>query len=48
MRWAEVLSYSTMRNGIRQILRRDFGTQIEVHDADFARYEEGATLVVMK
>lgn len=37
-----------LRNEIRQILKRDFGTQIEVHDADFARYEEGATLVVIK
>ena len=38
----------TMRNGIRQILRRDFGTQIEAHYADFACYEERATIVVMK
>lgn len=37
-----------LRNEIRQILKREFGTQIEVHDADFARYEEGATLVVVK
>ena len=37
-----------LRNEIRQILKRDFGTQVEVHDADFARYEEGATLIVVK
>ena len=37
-----------LRNEIRQILKRDFGTQIEVHDADFSRYEEGATLVLVK
>ena len=37
-----------LRNEIRQILKRDFGTQVEVHDADFSRYEEGATLVVVR
>lgn len=37
-----------LRNEIRQILRRDFGAAVEVHDADFSRYEEGATLVVVK
>ena len=37
-----------LRHEIRQILKRDFGTKIEVHDADFARYEEGATLVLVK
>ena len=37
-----------LRNEIRQILKRDFGAQVEVHDADFALYEEGATLVVVK
>ena len=37
-----------LRNEIRQILKRDFGAQIEVHDADFSRYEKGATLVVIK
>ena len=37
-----------LRNEIRQILKRDFGTQIEMHDADFSRYEEGATLVIIK
>lgn len=37
-----------LRNEIRQILKRDFGTKIEVHDAAFAQYEEGATLVVVK
>ena len=37
-----------LRNEIRQILKRDFSTQLEVHDADFSRYEEGATLVVVK
>ena len=36
-----------LRNEIRQILKRDFAKQVEVHDADFARYEEGATLVVI-
>ena len=37
-----------LRNEIRQILKRDFGGKVDVHDADFARYEEGATLVVVK
>ena len=37
-----------LRNEIRQILRRDFGAAVDVHDADFSRYEEGATLVVVK
>ena len=37
-----------LRNEIRQILRRDFANRVEVHDADFSRYEEGATLVVVK
>ena len=37
-----------LRNEIRQILKRDFGKQVEIHDADFARYEEGATLVIVK
>lgn len=37
-----------LRNEIRQILRRDFAKQVEVHDADFFLYEEGATLVIVK
>lgn len=37
-----------LRNEIRQILKRDFGEKVEMHDADFALYEEGATLVVVK
>ena len=37
-----------LRNEIRQILKRDFSSQIEIHDADFSRYEEGATLVIVK
>jgi dsDNA-specific endonuclease/ATPase MutS2 len=37
-----------LRNEIRQIIKREFGTQVEMHDADFAKYEEGATLVVVK
>jgi dsDNA-specific endonuclease/ATPase MutS2 len=37
-----------LRNEIRQILKRDFVDKVEVHDADFALYEEGATLVVVK
>jgi hypothetical protein len=37
-----------LRNEIRQIIKRDFGKQVEMYDADFARYEEGATLVVVK
>ena len=37
-----------LRNEIRQILKRDFGTQVEMHDADFSRYEEGATLVIVR
>ena len=37
-----------LRNEIRQILKRDFSTQVEMHDADFSRYEEGATLVIVQ
>lgn len=37
-----------LRNEVRQILKRDFGPHIEVHDADFSRFEEGATLVIVK
>lgn len=37
-----------LRREIRQILKRDFGNKVEVHDADFALYEEGATLVIVK
>ena len=37
-----------LRNEIRQILKRDFSFQVEMHDADFSRYEEGATLVIVK
>lgn len=37
-----------LRNEIRQILKCDFGTQVEMHDADFSRYEEGATLVIVR
>ena len=37
-----------LRNEIRQILKRDFSSQVEIHDADFSRYEEGATLVIVK
>ena len=37
-----------LRKEIRQILKRDFVYKVEVHDADFALYEEGATLVVVK
>jgi dsDNA-specific endonuclease/ATPase MutS2 len=37
-----------LRNEVRQILKRDFGSQVEVHDADFSRFEEGATLVIVK
>ena len=37
-----------LRNEIRQILKRDFSKQVELHDADFSRYEEGATLVIVK
>ena len=37
-----------LRNEIRQIIKRDFSMQVEMHDADFSRYEEGATLVIVK
>ncbi len=37
-----------LRNEIRQILKRDFGSVVEFHDADFSCYEEGATLVIVK
>jgi len=37
-----------LRNEIRQILKRDFGKLMEIHDANFSRYEEGATLIVVK
>lgn len=37
-----------LRNEIRQILKREFANRVEVHDADFSLYEEGATLVIVK
>ena len=37
-----------LKNEIRQIFKRDFGSAVEFHDADFSRYEEGATLVIIK
>ncbi len=37
-----------LKREVRQILKRDFGAAVEVHDADFSRYEEGATLVIIK
>ena len=37
-----------LRNEIRQILKRDFSSSVEFHDADYSRYEEGATLVIVK
>lgn len=32
----------------KKAIKYDFWTQVEMHDADFALYEEGATLVVIK
>ena len=37
-----------LRNEVRQILRRDFGAAVQVEPADFSRYEDGATLVIVK
>lgn len=37
-----------LRNEIRQILKRDFAGQVEIHDADFSLYEDGATLVIVR
>lgn len=37
-----------LRREIRQILQREFRTKVEYHDADYARFEEGATLVIVK
>lgn len=37
-----------LRNEIRQELNRNYKGKIEIHDADFSKYEEGATLVIVK
>jgi len=37
-----------LKNEIRQILNREFAGKVEIHDADFSKYEEGATLVIIK
>ena len=37
-----------LKNEIRQILKREYGQQVEIRDASFALYEDGATLVVIK
>jgi len=38
----------TLKHEITQILRREFTGKVEIHDADFSKYEEGATLVIVK
>ena len=40
--------HGVLRNEIRQILKRDFGQVVEFYDADYSRYEDGATLVIVK
>lgn len=37
-----------LRNEIRQELNRNYRDKVEFHDADFSKYEEGATLVIIK
>lgn len=38
----------TLKNEVRQILKREYAGKVEFHDADFSKYEEGATLVIIK
>lgn len=38
----------TLKNEVRQILKREYADKVEFHDADFSKYEEGATLVIIK
>ena len=38
----------TLKNEVRQILKREYAGRVEFHDADFSKYEEGATLVIIK
>lgn len=37
-----------LKRDIRRILSRDYAGKVEYHDADFSRYEDGATLVIVK
>ena len=37
-----------LKNEVRQILKREYAGKVEFHDADFSKYEEGATLVIIK
>lgn len=37
-----------LKNEVRNILRHEFGSKVEYHDADFSRFEEGATLIIIK
>lgn len=37
-----------LKNEIRQELLRNYKNKVDVHDADFSKYEEGATLVIVK
>lgn len=38
----------TLKNEVRQILKREYAGRVEFYDADFSKYEEGATLVIIK
>lgn len=38
----------TLKNEVRQILKREYAGKVEFHDADFSKYEDGATLVIIK
>lgn len=38
----------TLKNEIRNILKHEYGSKVEYHDADFSRFEDGATLVIIK
>ena len=38
----------TLRRDIHNILNKEYAGKVEFYDADFSKYEEGATLVIIK
>lgn len=37
-----------LKRDIRNILKKEYSNKVEFHDADFSKFEEGATLVIIK
>lgn len=37
-----------LKSDIRRILSKDYAGKVEYYDADFSRYQDGATLVIIK